>query len=119
MIMAPKQELDVDPSSTANEETGTSPDEKNGTGENNHDDSVCEKKDNKNGNNARWPETVGTKVQQVFQAWTFSYMSPLLQKGRRQFMEGHHLDQDDLYNLPDSMKAQELVSKFRCVVVPS
>ena len=64
----------------------------------------------------RWPESEGSRFQQVFKSWTYSYMRPLMQKGRRQFLDGHHLTKADLFDVPDEMKANGLVKSFRCVL---
>ena len=60
-----------------------------------------------------WPEEEGNWFQQVFQSLTFSYMRPLLQKGKRQFLDGDHLTQEDLYQVPPSMTGKDLVITFR------
>lgn len=44
---------------------------------------------------------------------TFAYMRPILRKGHRQFQDGHHLTQEDLYDVPDYMKSRRLVKLFR------
>jgi hypothetical protein len=44
---------------------------------------------------------------------TFAYMRPILRKGSRQFKGGHHLTQEDLYDVPDYMKSRRLVKSFR------
>ena len=59
-----------------------------------------------------WPETQGNTLERLVKCWTFSYMRPLLRKGRRQFLDGSHLTGDDLFDVPDSMKAKDLVEKF-------
>jgi hypothetical protein len=63
----------------------------------------------------RWPESEGNRFQKIFKSWTYSYMRPVMQKGRRQFKDGHHLTEADLYHVPDEMKAKELVETFRYV----
>ena len=61
-----------------------------------------------------WPEDTSIHwYQKLIQRLTYSYMGPLLQKGRRQFLEGDHLTQDDLYQVPSSMIAKDLVTIFR------
>jgi len=43
-------------------------------------------------------------------------MRPILIQGKRQFREdGSHLTQDDLFDVPDDLQANELVKQFWCV----
>ena len=61
-----------------------------------------------------WPEDTSNHwYQKLTQSLTYSYMGPLLQKGRRQFLDGDHLTQEDLYQVPSSMNAKDLVTLFR------
>lgn len=59
-----------------------------------------------------WPETTGSPLQRVFKSWTFCYMKPLLQRGKQQISGGAHLTQEDLYDVPHTMKAKRLVTIF-------
>lgn len=61
-----------------------------------------------------WPEDICHHwYQRLFQSLTYSYMGPLLQKGHKQFLNGDHLTADDLYQVPSSMVAKDLVTTFR------
>lgn len=60
-----------------------------------------------------WPETEGNAIEKWLKSWTFSYMRPLLAKGRRQFLDGSHLTQADLFVVPETMKAKDLVATFK------
>ena len=48
----------------------------------------------------------------LFSSMTYSYMSRILEKGRKQFKNGDPLRTDDLFRVPDDMKADTLVSAF-------
>jgi hypothetical protein len=48
----------------------------------------------------------------VCTSWSFSYMNPILRKGKRQFQDGHHLTLEDLYDVPDDMRSEYLVQRF-------
>jgi len=49
----------------------------------------------------------------ALESWSFSYMAPLLRKGKRQFKDGRHLVQEDLFVVPADMEARHLVQTFR------
>jgi hypothetical protein len=66
-----------------------------------------------------WPEYLGGRraricgwFRDVFTSWSFSYMNPILRKGKRQFKDGHHLTLEDLYDVPDDMRSEYLVQRF-------
>jgi hypothetical protein len=67
-----------------------------------------------------WPEYLGGRepvricvwIQDVYTSWSFSYMNPILRKGKRQFKDGHHLGLDDLYDVPEDMRSEYLVQRF-------
>jgi hypothetical protein len=59
-----------------------------------------------------WPEVTGNWFQQTLKSWTYCYMRPLLRKGKKQSLDGEHLTQDDLYDVPEKMKSEVLVSSF-------
>jgi hypothetical protein len=63
-----------------------------------------------------WPEQPDpTKfwIYQVYERWTYSYMSPLLKKGARQTLDdGTHLSSNDLHPIPESMKSSNLSQRF-------
>lgn len=65
-----------------------------------------------------WPEYLGGRAcmggwfRNVFTSWSFSYMNPILRKGKQQFKDGHHLTLEDLYDVPDDMKSEYLVKRF-------
>ena len=63
-------------------------------------------------NASQWPEITGNLFHRIVKSWTFCYMRPLLRKGRQQSKGGAHLVQDDLYQVPDTMKADHLVTEF-------
>lgn len=44
--------------------------------------------------------------------WSYSFMNPILQKGRRQFQSKEHLEMADLFQVPVDMKSKSLVTKF-------
>ncbi|CAB9498980.1 Oligomycin resistance ATP-dependent permease YOR1 [Seminavis robusta] len=71
--------------------------------------------DDENRPSKNWPEKEGTRFQQIFKSWTYSYMMPLLQKGRHQFKDGSHLTQQDLFAVPQEMVAKKLVEEFRAL----
>lgn len=52
----------------------------------------------------------------VYNNWTFGYMSPILRKGRQQFKSGEHLVQEDLYEVPDYMRAEVLAATLWYVI---
>lgn len=68
--------------------------------------------DEKVGEASMWPEVRGDRLQRIIKSWTFCYMRPLLQKGRRQALGGAHLVHEDLYECPPTMKSDELLSAF-------
>lgn len=43
---------------------------------------------------------------------TYTYMNPILEKGRNQFKSGDHIDVDDLFEVPPHMSSAVLVSRF-------
>jgi ABC-type multidrug transport system fused ATPase/permease subunit len=59
-----------------------------------------------------WPEVTGGRTTRIFKSWTFCYMKALLKKGKQQSLGGAHLIQEDLYDVPDTMKAKRLVELF-------
>jgi len=65
-----------------------------------------------------WPVGRGSRscsttwIRNLYQQWSFSYMNPILSKGQHQFQTGNHLVLDDLYQVPDEMRADHLVSRF-------
>jgi hypothetical protein len=65
-----------------------------------------------------WPEYLDGKericgwFRNVFTSWSFSYMNPILRKGKHQFKDGHHLNLEDLYDVPDDMRSEYLVKRF-------
>jgi hypothetical protein len=68
----------------------------------------------------RWPEDPVDgiswlhKIYNIYDRWTFSYMSAVLTKGKNQKLkDGTHLTQDDLYRVPDAMRSNILSEKFR------
>ena len=66
----------------------------------------------------QWPEDRPRRGQagrlfQIFESWSYSYVNPILRKGRQQFKTGNHLTADDLFDVPDDMRAQVLASQFR------
>jgi hypothetical protein len=65
----------------------------------------------------RWPEDPVDGVSwfyQIYDRWTFSYMSSVLTKGKNQTLkDGTPLTQDDLYRVPDAMRSAVLSEKFR------
>jgi hypothetical protein len=66
-----------------------------------------------------WPEewTEGSSCAYLFrefQKWTYSYMNPLLRKGGKQTLDdGTHLTEDDMFDVPRSMKSEYLVLLFK------
>jgi hypothetical protein len=66
-----------------------------------------------------WPEQPDpTKfwIYQVYERWTYSYMSPLLRKGARQTLDdGTHLSSNDLHPIPEAMTSSNLSQQFRYV----
>lgn len=69
---------------------------------------------NKNGASASASAycSLGSRLKAVYSSWSFSYMNPVLHKGKRQFKDGHHLTLDDLYDVPDDMRSEYLVNEF-------
>jgi hypothetical protein len=65
----------------------------------------------------RWPEDSVdgfSWLYQLYDRWTFSYMGPVLIKGKNQTLKtGTHLTQNDLYRVPDDMRSTLLSAKFR------
>ena len=64
-----------------------------------------------------WPETVKAsgccpRLRGLYSSWSFSYMNPILRKGKDQFKEGDHLEIGDLYKVPDDMRSEVLVARF-------
>jgi hypothetical protein len=65
-----------------------------------------------------WPEYLGGRARMcgwfrnVFTSWSYSYMNPILRKGKDQFKDGHHLTIEDLYDVPDDMRSEYLVKQF-------
>jgi len=64
-----------------------------------------------------WPENLGggrlfARIGGLYTSWSFSYMNPILRKGKRQFEDGHHLSWNDLYDVPDDMRSEYLVKRF-------
>lgn len=59
--------------------------------------------------NLRWLYRLG-------ESWSYSYMGPILRKGRRQFKDGEHLTHDDLFEVPEDLRSSDLVTKFRYVL---
>lgn len=63
-----------------------------------------------------WPEEPDpTKfwIYQVYERWTYSYMSPLLKKGAKQTLDdGTHLSSEDLHAIPESMQSSNLSKRF-------
>jgi hypothetical protein len=63
-----------------------------------------------------WPEEPDpTKfwIYQVYERWTYSYMSPLLKKGAKQTLDdGTHLSSEDLHGIPESMQSSNLSQRF-------
>ena len=51
-----------------------------------------------------WPESQSN----FFARWSYSYMNPLLSKGRRET-----LTKDDLWNVPDNLRSSTLLNKFK------
>lgn len=51
----------------------------------------------------------------IYQRWTFSYLNPLLQLGSLQRKNGFKLDQQHLFNIPQSMSSIHLNEHFRYV----
>ena len=51
-----------------------------------------------------WPESQSN----FFTRWTYSYMNPLLSKGRLQTLR-----MDDLWNVPDDLRSSTLLNKFK------
>jgi len=65
-----------------------------------------------------WPENFGRErnikrwLLGIYNRWSYSYMNPVLRKGRRQFKDGEHLLLEDLYEVPDDMRSELLVERF-------
>lgn len=63
-----------------------------------------------------WPEERDpTKfwIYQIYERWTYSYMSPILKKGAKQTLDdGTHLSSDDLHVIPESMQSSNLSRRF-------
>ena len=65
-----------------------------------------------------WPEQALTAVPScswlstIYERWSYSYMNVILAKGQRQFKDGEHLEQKDLYAVPPDMDAGYLVQEF-------
>jgi hypothetical protein len=67
-----------------------------------------------------WPEYLGggkrSRIcgwfRNVYTSWSFSYMNPILRKGKSQFKDGHHITLEDLYDVPDDMRSEYLVKRF-------
>jgi hypothetical protein len=65
-----------------------------------------------------WPETRPHKnslflwLSLTYSRWSYSYMNPILRKGRRQFKDGDHLELEDLYRVPQDMEANYLSAQF-------
>ena len=62
-----------------------------------------------------WPEDdmKGFWLFNMLSRWSYSYLNPLLRKGSRQKKEGFRLDQDDLFDVPQSMSSTLLHDRFR------
>ena len=66
----------------------------------------------------RWPESseregsIFCRIAGLCDAWFYSYMWEILRKGRRQFKDGKHLSQEDLFEVPDEMRSRNLVDDF-------
>lgn len=66
----------------------------------------------------RWPEDpdggLSSCFYQLYDRWTYAYMGPILAKGKSQVLQdGTRLSQDDLFQVPDSMRSKALSQKFR------
>lgn len=64
-----------------------------------------------------WPEdsrpvTFRGRMRRLYNSWTYSYMHPILQKGRRQFQDKNHLTQEDLFEVPDDLRSALLLQQF-------
>ena len=60
-----------------------------------------------------WPSQHQPWVQQIWHSLTYSYMHPILVKGKRQFQTNQqHLVLEDLYQTPHNMTATVLVQQF-------
>jgi hypothetical protein len=80
--------------------------------------SLVEKNNHVTETRPKWPEDrEETKLWKLlgneFDKWTYSYMNRLLKRGSRQRIdEDAMLTQDDIFDVPRSMRAQHLVSEF-------
>lgn len=72
------------------------------------------KKNEQNKKAPLWPEEQELSWwEQAYQRISYSYVSPLLQKGAQQKQkDGSHLSQDDLFRLPTTMESSFLSQKF-------
>ena len=60
-----------------------------------------------------WPSQHQPWYQQIWHSLTYSYMHPILVKGKRQFQTNQqHLVLEDLYQTPTNMTATVLVQQF-------
>lgn len=70
-------------------------------------------------NKKTWPEVPlevkrpSTWWRAIYGKWSYSYMDPILKKGRRQFKSKEHLEMSDLFQVPSDMHSRSLVTKFR------
>lgn len=49
----------------------------------------------------------------LYNSLSYSYMKPILEKGKNQFISGEHLDIQDLFEVPAHMASAVLVERFR------
>ena len=64
-----------------------------------------------------WPEDARDVCRPYleYQRWTYSYLSQLLAKGSRQQRDGMRLSEEDLFDVPESIKSETLSAHFRYV----
>jgi hypothetical protein len=120
-FFSPRQQEESELRNGSNRRIGEEEETNDGAANNNTDDGDG---DSRTKAQRRWPVATDgccfqgrVRIRDVYQSWFFSYMAPILRKGCQQAKSGQHLVQDDLFAVPDFMKARVLVATFWCVLV--